>query len=109
MTATITVAKHRDENKNVGTNIKLVKHVGATKLSELPWQPGQTFTKKEGVALLASLGYTEHYSTGSCGDYAYGSRLYYSKPNAKKNRSGLPLQHATLSKIRNRWHLSVFE
>lgn len=59
---------------------------------------------------IVGAGYTELYDTGSCGDYAHGSRVYYKKPDAPLNRFGIPITgHGTISKIgRSQWAVSTF-
>jgi hypothetical protein len=64
--------------------------------------------KSEAKKAVIGKGYTVHSSTGSSGDYAHGSREYFHKPDSKLNDYGMPLQHATISKVGSDWYLSEF-
>jgi hypothetical protein len=62
-------------------------------------------TKSEAKKAVIALGYTEHYDTGSCGDYGYGSRLYYRNPNVVPIANG-NFSHAYISKLGKNWVVS---
>lgn len=65
-------------------------------------------TKSAAIKAVKAAGYTVHVDTSSSGDYAYGSREYFAKPDSKKNEYGFPLSHATVSKLPGVWVISVF-
>jgi hypothetical protein len=63
------------------------------------------WTKAQAVAIMVNeYGYTEHYQTGSCGDGAYGTRLYFKSPEAELNEFGAPItRNGYISKVKGGW------
>lgn len=57
-------------------------------------------------AILAA-GFTEHVETSESGDWGPGSREYYCKPGAERNRYGYPLIAASVSKLDDRWMADI--
>lgn len=53
-------------------------------------------------AVIAA-GFTKHEGVGQAGDYAYGSREYYSRPGCEVNQFGCPMEIATISKMPGGW------
>lgn len=64
-------------------------------------------TKSQARAAVKSQGFTILHEVSSCGDYAYGSREYYAKPNSPVNPHGRPMQMATISKLSSGWVINA--
>ncbi len=66
-------------------------------------------TKAAAKKQIATLGYSIHFDTGSCGDRAHGSREYFRKPTSVMNEFGFPkTEHATISRLPKGWVISEF-
>lgn len=64
--------------------------------------------KADAIADAHRMGYTELFDTGSAGDYAYGSRLYFKKPGSAVCRTFLGASHCEVSRLKGQWAVSVF-
>lgn len=66
-------------------------------------------TAEAAVEFLATKGKTHHEGTGECGDYGYGSRLYYCAPDTERNEFGAPVPlAATASYVCGKWVVAVY-
>jgi len=64
-------------------------------------------TKTQARNAVIALGCNVLDGLGQSGDYAYGSREYYSKPNSPRNDYGASMDHAEISKLPGHWVASV--
>ena len=64
--------------------------------------------KQQARKEVARLGYTIHDGVGESGDYGYGSREYYHKPEARMIGRVPQDKHATISRVGREWLISEF-
>lgn len=66
-------------------------------------------SKALALRAVKALGYTVRDSISSSGDWGYGSRVYYRKPDSAKNQFGAYVDVASVSKVTsNKWGVSTF-
>lgn len=66
-------------------------------------------TKPEARKWLVERGYHDEFAQGRCGDGPFGSRLYFrTGPHAVQNAAGWPCETATLSRLPDGWHATIF-
>lgn len=64
-------------------------------------------SKAQAVKAVESRGYV-YEGEGQCGDGAFGTRIYFSKPGCEKNQFGCPMDTAQVDKVRGLgWLASV--